>query len=200
VKVAWESEVPKPAWNWWTPEEGTFSTQWRTTPIVIDWNKDGLLDIVMLDHEGYLAYFERFVNKSGEKVLKPGRRIFECVNGSLFRNTKGIVDHAPGVLRLNERVAGASGRRKICMCDWDLDGKTDLIVDSNTAAWFRNVTDNNEETVKLEYMGELSSTRLEGHTTSPTVIDWNNENVYDLLVGGEDGRFYIVKNHMSKNN
>ena len=199
VKVAWEGETPKPAWNWWTPEEGTFSTQWRTTPVVIDWNKDGLLDIIMLDHEGYLAYYESFVSKHGKKTLKPGQRIFECVNGCLFRNTKGIIDDTPGVLRLNERMAGASGRRKICMCDWDFDGKIDLIVDSNTAAWFRNVTGNNDETVKFEYMGELSSTRLEGHTTSPTVIDWNNDNVCDLLVGGEDGRFYIVKNPMSYN-
>lgn len=197
VKVAWKGDAPKPAWNWWTPEEGTFATQWRTSPIVIDWNKDGLLDIIMLDHEGYLAFFERFVDENGEKMLKPGQRIFECVNGSLFRNTKGMIDETPGILRMNEREAGGSGRRKLCMCDWDLDGQLDLIVDSRTAAWFRNVTSKKDKTVKFRYMGEMSSTRLEGHTTCPTPIDWNNDNVYDLLVGGEDGRFYVVRNPMS---
>jgi hypothetical protein len=80
------------------------------------------------------------------------------------------------------------------MCDWDNDGRVDLIVDSRTAAWFRNVGESQDGTVKLEYMGELSSTRLEGHTTCPTAVDWDNDGKYDLLVGGEDGRFYLVRN------
>ena len=41
-------------------------TQWRTTPCVVDWNKDGLNDLVMLDHEGYLAFFQR--EKRGEDL------------------------------------------------------------------------------------------------------------------------------------
>ena len=99
-----------------------------------------------------------------------------------------------GILRMNDRQAGASGRRKLCMCDWDNDGRVDLIVDSRTAAWFRNVGESQDGTVKLEYMGELSSTRLEGHTTCPTAVDWDNDGKHDLLVGGEDGRFYLVRN------
>lgn len=194
VKVAWGGDAPKPEWNWWTPEKGTLVTQWRTSPMVTDWNSDGLPDLIMLDHEGYLAYFERFVDENGEKILKPGKRIFECVNGSVFRNGKGMTDKTPGILRMNDRQAGASGRRKLCMCDWDNDGRVDLIVDSRTAAWFRNVGESQDGTVKLEYMGELSSTRLEGHTTCPTAVDWDNDGKHDLLVGGEDGRFYLVRN------
>lgn len=197
VKVAWEGTAPKPEWNWWKPQPQELSTQWRTSPIVIDWNKDGLLDLIMLDHEGYLAYFERFVNERGETMLKPGQRIFECVNGSVFQNGKGMIEKEPGVLRMNQRTAGQSGRRKICMCDWDFDGKLDLVVDSRTAAWFKNVTGKKDKTVKFKYMGELSSTRLEGHTTCPTPVDWNNDKIVDMLVGGEDGQFYLVKNPMT---
>ena len=29
------------------------------------------------------------VDENGEKILKPGKRMFECVNGSVFRNGKG---------------------------------------------------------------------------------------------------------------
>ena len=197
VNVAWEGEAPSPVWNWWKPEAQELVTQWRTTPVVVDWDKDGLLDIIVLDHEGYLAYFERFVNERGEKMLKPGQRIFECVNGSVYLNRKGMINKEPGLLQMNELTAGKSGRRKICMCDWDLDGKLDLIVDGRTAAWFRNVSVKRDKNVKFKYMGELSSTQLEGHTTCPTPVDWNNDKVVDLLVGGEDGQFYIVKNPMS---
>ena len=197
VKVAWDGEARSPKWNWWKPGAQELVTQWRTSPVVVDWNKDGLLDIIVLDHEGYLAYFERFVNEHGEKMLKPGQRIFECLNGSVFVNRKGMIDKTPGLLRMNKLSAGQSGRRKICVCDWDLDGKLDLIVDSRTAAWFRNVSSEKDTTVKFRYMGELSSTQLQGHTTCPTPIDWNNDKVVDLLVGGEDGQFYIIKNPRS---
>ena len=197
VKVAWDGEARRPKWNWWKPGAQELVTQWRTSPVVVDWNKDGLLDIIVLDHEGYLAYFERFVNEYGEKMLKPGQRIFECLNGSVFVNRKGMIDKTPGLLRMNKLSAGQSGRRKICVCDWDLDGKLDLIVDSRTAAWFRNVSSEKDTTVKFRYMGELSSTQLQGHTTCPTPIDWNNDKVVDLLVGGEDGQFYIIKNPRS---
>ena len=49
-----EGETKKPAWNWWNPEPGTLVTQWRTTPVLEDWNKDGLLDLISMDQEGYL--------------------------------------------------------------------------------------------------------------------------------------------------
>ena len=192
VKVAWEGDAPKPAWNWWNPKPGELVTQWRTTPVVIDWNGDGINDIIMLDHEGYLAWFEGTKGK-GETVLKPGRRIFWCTNGSLYRNRKGMIDSRPGLLRMNEQEAGASGRRKICFTDWDCDGRLDLIVDGKNAALFRNVVTKDGNTW-FEYKGDLSETRLEGHTTCPTPVDWDKNNVHDILVGAEDGHFYILEN------
>ncbi|MEI9896608.1 MAG: VCBS repeat-containing protein [Chthoniobacter sp.] len=50
-------------------------TQWRTTPFAVDWNHDGLIDLVMLDQEGYLAFFER-AKRDGKLVLLPPRRVF----------------------------------------------------------------------------------------------------------------------------
>ena len=83
VKVDWGSQTPtKPAWNWWNPGATDLVTQWRTTPFAIDWNKDGLMDLVMLDHEGFLAFYERF-EKNGELWLKPGKRIFKMEDASV---------------------------------------------------------------------------------------------------------------------
>ena len=75
IEVQWHGTPPKPAWNWWNPEGNALATQWRTTPVVIDLNRDGLNDLVMLDHEGYLAFFER--RKVGDALqLAPPHRIF----------------------------------------------------------------------------------------------------------------------------
>ena len=83
VKVDWQGNPPKPKWNWWEPESEELVVQWRTRPIVIDLNEDGLNDLVVIDHEGYLSYFER--KMLGEKlILNPGKRIFYDKNGKII--------------------------------------------------------------------------------------------------------------------
>lgn len=39
---------------------------------------------------------------------------------------------------------------------------------------------------------------LAGHTTNPTVVDWNGDGLDDLLVGAEDGCFYYLQNPGTK--
>lgn len=196
VEVAWEGKTPKPEWNWWNPEPGTLVAQWRTTPLATDWNGDGMTDLIILDHEGYLSYFERFRDTSGELMLRPGQRIFHCTNCSVYDPKKGVVNSDPGLLRLNEVKYGWSGRRKFCFIDWDGDGRKDLIVDSKNAAWFRNVQEKDGEVI-LEYMGDLTSWTLAGHSTCPTPIHWNPEGGPELILGAEDGHFYRIKSTLS---
>jgi len=193
VKVKWDGATPKPEWNWWDPEANTLVSQWRTTPIAIDWNNDGLTDLIMIDHEGYLAYYERFRDESGELWLKPGQRIFYGTNVSVYHNKRGVINTDPGILRLNQDKAGRSGRRKICLVDWNNDGRLDLIVDSKNVALFENKGEKDGK-VFFEYKGDIGDITLAGHTTSPTAVDWNNDGIYDLLVGAEDGHFYMLKN------
>ena len=197
VRVAWEGEAPKPAWNWWTPEPGTLVTQWRTTPVATDWNGDGLTDLIVLDQEGYLAYYERFRTPDGELLLRPGRRIFHGTNCSLYNSRSGVADASEGLLRLNDGIGGQSGRRKICFTDWDGDGRLDLIVDSQNACWFRNVREERGE-VWYEYMGNVGERILAGHTTCPTPIDWRGDGTPELLLGAEDGHFYRMANQQKQ--
>ena len=177
VQVAWESSPPKPAWNWWNPAPGVLATQWRTTPAAIDWNGDRLCDLVMLDHEGYLAFFQRSQIGGGSMQLKPGRRI--------------LVDETGAKLRLNERPAGKSGRRKIHVVDWDGDGRLDLLGNSENAELFRNEGSQGGQTI-LRHTGNLATRKVSGHTSSPTTCDFNGNGVPDLLVGAEDGHFYYM--------
>ena len=192
VRVAWEGPAPKPEWNWWDPEEGTLATQWRTTPHAIDWNEDGLMDLVMLDHEGYLSFFERF-EQDGKRLLRPGRRIFYGAEASAYGPRNEVRSEEAGRLRLNADKYGRSGRRKFAFTDWDGDGDQDLLVNSENVALFVNEGEQDGRVV-FRHAGDVAARRLAGHTTSPTPVDWNNDGVPDLLVGAEDGHFYYLEN------
>lgn len=193
VEVAWGNiPVLAPSWNWWNPGPTELATQWRTTPVAVDWNKDGLMDLVMLDHEGFLAFFERKLI-GGKRMLLPGKRIFYGENGSVFGNKNEVVDESPGMLRLNNQEAGGSGRRKLSLLDWDNDGDLDLLVNSLNVSLFEQVKAENDK-VYFRNHGQLAPNILAGHTTSPTFVDWNKNGIWDVLVGAEDGHFY----HLSR--
>jgi len=42
IDVQWLGDPPKPAWTWWKPTGKQLVTQWRTTPVVHDFDGDGL--------------------------------------------------------------------------------------------------------------------------------------------------------------
>ncbi|HUT89027.1 MAG TPA: FG-GAP-like repeat-containing protein [Thermoguttaceae bacterium] len=192
IRVEWPGTPPKPEWNWWNPEGKELATQWRTTPCVVDLTGDGLVDLVMLDHEGYLALYER-KKVDGKLVLLPPERAFWSEGPSVFNSGHGVGEKGPGLLRLNDGVAGRSGRRKLSFVDWDLDGRVDLLVNSRSIDWLRN-EGTRDGNILLKPMGPLASRRLAGHTTSPTTVDWDRNGIPDLLVGAEDGYFYYLKN------
>lgn len=177
VEVEWDGKPPKPEWTWWEPRGKQLVTQWRTTPLMYDLNQDGLLDLVMLDHEGYLAFFQR-ERRDGGLALLPGKRIFKDKSGN--------------PLRMNEKRAGKSGRRKILLIDWDRDGRLDLLANGLNIDFHRNVGEAGE--FRFADPTPLGQRLLAGHSTCPTLVDWDRDGVRDLLVGAEDGYFYYLKN------
>ena len=179
VEVEWEGGQPALAWGWRRPKGKALLTQWRTTPLMIDWNRDGLMDLALLDHEGSLALFGRFRTADGTLRLAAPRRIFADEKG------------AP--LRLNRLRAGSSGRRKFCFCDWDGDGRLDLVVNSLNADLLRNLGEQDGVT-RFAKPVPLGKRLLAGHTTCPTACDFDGNGVPDLLVGAEDGFFYHLRN------
>lgn len=179
IEVAWEGATPKPRWVWWQPAGRQLVTQWRTTPVVIDLNEDGLNDLVMLDTEGYLAFFERRRNAEGGLELLPGQRIFQDADGQ--------------ALRLNDREAGKSGRRKLALADWDGDGRLDILINGKNIDFLRNIAEE-PGAFRFKDMGMVDTRILAGHTTSPAIVDWNRDGIPDLLIGAEDGFFYYMKN------
>lgn len=197
VTVDWPTDPPKPEWTWWTPQENQLVTQWRTTPLVMDWTGDGLNDLIMLDHEGYLALFERERNED-QLRLKPPKRIFQTDGPSVFASRHQPKNNSAGMLRLNDGFAGQSGRRKMCLADWDGDGRTDLLVNSENVHVLRNISQDKAGPVIFHDEGPVSSRTLAGHTTSPTVVDWDKNGRPDLLIGAEDGYHYYLRNPKSR--
>lgn len=177
IEVAWTSAPPILAWGWAKPQGNQLLTQWRTTPLVYDFNRDGLPDLAMLDTEGYLTFFER-APRGGKLVLLHPRRAF--------------VDETGAPLRLTEKRAGGSGRRKLCVVDWNGDGRFDLLLNSANAdlleqsgardgRWF------------FRRAGSLARQNIEGHDVSPAVADFDADGVSDFLGGAEDGHFYFMR-------
>ena len=197
IEVEWPGNPAKPAWNWWEPAGKALATQWRTTPAVIDWNHDGLNDLVMLDVEGYLTLFERR-KIDGVLHLMPPARVFHGKSASAFDQSHrhSTENKASGPLRLNTESAGRSGRRKFCFVDWDRDGRTDLLVNSRNINFLRNVSKGESKTI-FEDTGPVDTRRLAGHTTSPAVVDWDDNGIPDLLVGAEDGFLYYLENPLT---
>lgn len=162
------SEAP-PKWYWWRTSSNAALTEWRTTPIAIDFDEDGKMDIVALDQEGYLV-----LRKSG---------------GTAERVFLGE-DRSP--LRLNRQSVGRSGRYKLAVVDWDGDKRLDVLVNSENATWYRNAAGDLNSGLVMKKVGNLARRNVAGHTSSPAVCDFNGDGKPDLLVGSENGRIYHI--------
>lgn len=161
------SESP-PKWYWWQTQSQVALSQWRTTPVAIDYDGDGKQDLLMLDQEGFLTL---------RAQRGPAKRIF--------------IDEDGEPIRLNKKSCGGSGRYKIAVVDWDQDGRLDLLVNSENATWYRNCANSNDRVV-LKKIGNLAKRNVAGHTSSPAICDFNGDGSPDLLVGAENGRLYHI--------
>lgn len=194
-----DAATPYPSWNWWKPQGRELVTQWRTTPLMIDWNGDGLMDLVMSDVDGYLAWYERKRAEDGSLVLSPPQRVFWSEGASVFDRDGIPLNKASGLLRLNNDTYGRSGRRTFCIVDWDGDGKLDILMNSKpNVNVFRGLGQDGSGRWRFRDEGPLSPHLLAGHATKPTVLRTAGVSGVTLLIGAEDGFLYSVPNPRAK--
>jgi hypothetical protein len=185
IEVDWPyviPAVPKPEWNWWNPAGRELITQWRTSPVTVDWNGDGLTDLVMMDHEGWLCFWPR--QKRGDKLV-------------LLAPQRVLCDEQGAPLRFNPNPLGASGRRKLTVADWDGDGKLDILADGKNAVFWRQVATRDGKWL-FKNEGDLASGDTSGHSPTPATSDWDGDGKRDLVLGAQEGHFYFLKNPRSR--
>ena len=185
VEVEWDGPQPELGYGWYKPQKmdkpKELITQWRTTPVMFDMNRDGLMDLVMLDQEGYLAFFERARRADGTLFLKHPRRAFTC-------------GPKRTLLRPNNRRGGGSGRRKLSIGDWDGDGMADIILDGRNSKFYRQI-EKKDGVWHFDVGVDMSDQKLNNHSTSPAFVDFDNDGIPEMLLGCEDGFFYHLKNN-----
>jgi hypothetical protein len=104
-----------------------------------------------------------------------------------------LCDEKGAPLRLNLGAGGKSGRRKLCVVDWDGDGRLDILLNSKNADFLRQVS-SSEGTWRFRNEGPLAPDNIEAHDVSPTTVDWDGNGVPDFVGGGEDGHLYFLAN------
>lgn len=176
IEVEWEGANPELAWGWEKPKGKELLAQWRTRALMYDWNRDGLMDLIMLDQEGYLAYFERFRGADGGLKLKHPKRVF-------------IKDEGLAPLLWSNGPSGKSGRRQFCIVDWTLDGKADILLNGGNVQLYRQVREVDGKWT-FSMGGGFGKRKLAGHPSCPTVVDFDGDGIPEVVVGTEDGRFF----------
>ncbi|MCB9768183.1 MAG: VCBS repeat-containing protein [Candidatus Omnitrophica bacterium] len=112
--------------------------------------------------------------------------------------------------------AGGTGRLKINLCDWDLDGKVDLVVGTpkhgsvpnpetglpqslglpgSAVLFLRNVGTNEAPRFKFPVIFRFKGKNLYigHHSCGPTVAEFDPKTGPDLIVANEDGRFFFFE-------
>ena len=147
-----------------------------------------------LDPEGYLALYERRQTPDGRRILLPPQRVFWGETISAYEESGLPLNHQPGLLRLNAKAAGKSGRRTFCFVDWDGDGILDLMVNSKPNVNFlKGLGRDAAGRWRFRDMGPVHPQVIAGHSTTPTPVHWEPGRP-GLVVGAEDGFFYYVSN------
>ncbi len=195
VTVEWNGNQPSLRWGWLKPQHlkdpNALLTQWRTTPLMCDWNGDGLTDLLAMDVDGDLAFFERMRKPDGALVLKAPRKAFLDGDGKPFLLAYNWIG---GPANLWGGRVGLSGRRKFCVCDWNGDGKLDLVMNAHPNADLWLQTESAGGTWRFSRSGSVAWRNLATHDPQPATCDFNGDGIPDLIFGAMDGYFYYRRN------
>ncbi|MFX1251483.1 MAG: FG-GAP repeat domain-containing protein [Promethearchaeota archaeon] len=182
-------------------------------PEVIDWNGDGVNDLLVGDSSGYVTYY-RNINSDADPIYVDEGYLQVWWKVELFGE---LIDEGPTDLRTNDYNYSVPSA-----ADVDDDGDLDLLVGygseptrAKKVYFFENRAEEVGETRLYKTLVEIGdffaftlddnfivttgqgpinfSFKTKGHTTVST-YDIDGENGPDLIVGDKNGNIYVMNN------
>ena len=158
-----------------------------SVPSFVDWNNDGLQDLVVGEGGALTAVTPAkvrvYLNRGTE--AEPRFKDYFYVQAA----GKDLTLTPEGCMGCFPRVV-----------DWDEDGRQDLLVgvSDGTIRIYLNISDNNNPTFdegKNLKVGPDAVLDMDvGKRPTPLVVDWNNDNMLDLVSGAWDGNIHVFYN------
>jgi len=160
-------------------DEADVSVCWRTRPGAGDLSGDGLPDLVGIDGERQLCWWPRYRDEAGQLTLGPPTHPVGPT-GSPFI--------ACGTVR-------GVGRTKLVVCDWDRDGRPDILASPSVHArsgcqlLFRSLG-MADGILRMRLHNRRIQTDYSGHYTMCEPVDFDGDGVWEIISGRDSGRLY----------
>jgi hypothetical protein len=148
----------------------------RAAPVADDWNGDGKKDLIIGNMDGNIVIY---LNKGTDEV-------------PLF--------DSPYLLQVDGEFFDAGTRTSPRIFDWNRDGLKDLLIGEmeGYVYYLKNVGTPDSPLFKKSeklFLRNGSPLRYPGAAGTPRsrlfVVDWNNDGLYDIVLGGLDGRLML---------
>ncbi len=146
----------------------------------MDWDNDGLKDLISGDTNGSVWYF-----RNTGTVKNP-----ELARGKLIKAGGKIIKKS--ITYENGVKIGTYS--KLHIADWNGDGLIDILIgNTSEMLYYKNTGNNNDPSfaapIEMKHAGGKFPDR-----PSPYVIDWDKDGVVDLLVGTDRGAVFFHRN------
>lgn len=141
----------------------------------MDWNNDGMLDLIVGERNGYVNYYRR---------IGPGD--YDLITVGRMRAASGVIDigwnSAPFII------------------DWNNDGLLDLLIgdgyysgNRRTRLYLNSGTASSPRITNFTYIKNAGSD-LQVRSCNPHVCDFNGDGKKDFLAGNENGNLVYFEN------
>ncbi len=171
---------------------GQYSTPW-----IVDWNGDGIKDLIVGNETGNVLFCEGY-----ETIPLSTDNLSGLI--PLATRNRYLAFKPPKIIKVSGRDIDVGGRSCPIVGDWNNDNGLDLIVgneDGKISIFLNTKTWPGEEpnfNAFFNVRGQQTRDLFVGEFSVPFVIDWNNDHRKDIIIGDVDG--YVTYFHNSGTN